>query len=86
MAITVYDPQKGKLETIHAEYTQENTTWFEDYNDNSDIYMITDFKGGLLIKDFDYTYPTLIYDISRAEINHDQRKAKEIKRLYEMEQ
>jgi hypothetical protein len=86
MEITVYNPQKGRLETINAEYTEENTTWFEDYNDNSDIYMITDFKGGLLIKDFDYTYPTLIYDISRAEINHDQRKAKEIKRLYEMEQ
>lgn len=86
MEITVYNPQKGRLETINAEYTEENTTWFEDYNDNSDIYMITDFEGGLLIKDFDYTYPTWIYDISRAEINHDQRKAKEIKRLYEREQ
>lgn len=85
MEITVYNPQKGKLETIDAEYTEENTTWFEEYNDNSDIYMITDFKGGLLIKDYDYTYPIWIYDISRAEIKYNQMKAKEIKQSYEME-
>lgn len=85
MEITIYNPQKGRLETINAEYTEENTTWFENYNGSSDIYMITDFKGGLLIKDYDYTYPVWIYDISRAEINYDQLKAKEIKQSYEME-
>ena len=85
MEITVYNPQKGRMETINVEYTKQNTTWFEEYNDNSDIMMITDVKGGLLIKDFDYSYPIFIYDISRSEINHSQKKAKEIKRFYEME-
>lgn len=81
MEITVYNPEKGRLETINAEYTKKNTTWFEDYNDNNDVHMITDFEGGLLIKAFDYTYPIRVYDISRAEINYDQSKAKEIKEL-----
>ncbi len=67
MEITVYNPQKGRLETIHAEYTKENTTWFDYYHDNSDVFSITDVKGGLIIKDYDYTYPILVYDISRAE-------------------
>lgn len=85
MEITVYNPQKGRLETISAEYTEENTTWFESYNDNSDIYMITDFEGDLLIKDYNFTYPLRIYNLSRAEINYDQKKAKKIKQFYELE-
>jgi len=28
MEITVYNPQKGRLETIEIEFTDENTTWF----------------------------------------------------------
>ncbi len=79
MEETVCNPQKGRLETIQVEYSKENTTWFDDCMKNEDIYMITDFNGGMLIKDCDYTYPVWVYDVSRAEINYDQKKAKEIR-------
>ena len=79
MEETVYNPQKGRLETIKVEYTEENTTWFDSNDSREDIYMITDFAGGLLIKKCDYTYPVWIYDVSRAEINNDPNKAKEIR-------
>ena len=82
MGITVYNPQKGRLETIDVEFTQENTTWFDNWMDSEDIYMITDFKGGVLIKECNYTYPIWIYDFTRAEIGKDQKKAKEIKSQY----
>jgi hypothetical protein len=83
MEMTVYNPQKGRLETIDVAITKDNTTWFEARVDNDDIYSITDFKGGLLIQELGYSYPFWIYDISRAEIGYDQRKAKEIHQMYE---
>ena len=46
---------------------------------NEDIYMITDFNGGILIKECNYTYPVWVYDVSRTEINYDQNKAKEVR-------
>jgi prophage tail gpP-like protein len=79
MEETVFNPQKTRLETIQVEYKKENTTWFEEYTNNQDIYRITDFDGGLLIKEWDYSYPVWVYDVSRAEINNDQEKAKEIR-------
>ena len=82
MEMAVYNPQKGRLETIDAEITEKNTTWFDNCMDNEDIYMITDFKGGLIIKELAYTYPTWIYDVTRAEIGYDQKKAKEIRDRY----
>ena len=82
MEETVYNPQKGRLETIDIEYTDKNTTWFDNCADSEDIYMITDLKGGILIKECSYTYPVWIYDIKRAEIGYDQKKAKEIKSQY----
>ena len=85
MAMTVYNPQKGRLETIDAAITQENTTWFEDCVQDHDIYTITDFEGGLLIRELSYTYPIWVYDISRADIGYDQQKAKEIYRSYEQQ-
>jgi len=30
MEMTVYNPQKGRLETIDAVLTEQNTTWFEN--------------------------------------------------------
>ena len=30
MELAVYNPQKGRLETIDATFTDENTTWFEN--------------------------------------------------------
>jgi len=78
MEIRVYNPQKGRLETIDAEVTDKNTTWFDNCMDDEDIYRITDFEGGILISEFGYGYPVWIYDVSRDEIGHDQRKAQEL--------
>jgi len=83
METTVYNPQKGRLETINVEFTNDNTTWFSQCRNANDISMITDFDGSILISEFSYTYPLRIYDISRADIGHDQKKAKELKRQYE---
>ena len=82
MEMCVYNPQKGRLETIDAVFTQENTTWFDNWVDSGDIYMITDFKGGILIRECNYNYPVWIYEITRAEIDYDQKKAKEIRSQY----
>jgi hypothetical protein len=83
MEITVYNPQKSRLETINVMFTAENTTWFEKYRTPRDIWTITDFDGGLLIREFDYTYPFWIYDVSRADIDYNQGKAKELRRQHE---
>ena len=82
MAMTVYNPQKGRLETIDAAITQENTTWFEDCVQDHDIHTITDFERGILISEFGYGRPVLIYEVTSAEIGYDQRKAKELKDQY----
>jgi len=82
MKITVCNPQKGRLETINIEFTENNTTWFNDYRTARDIRMITDFDGGLLISEFDYTYPIWIHDASRADIGYDRKKAKHLRRRY----
>jgi hypothetical protein len=74
--MTVYNPHKGRLETVDAVFTDENTTWFENCADDHDVSMITDFQGDILISEFGYS-------VSRADIGYDQRKAKELKRLYE---
>ncbi len=77
MEMLVYNPQKGRLETIDVTITEENTTWFEKCG-TYDIERITDFGGGLLIQELSYTYPSWIYDVSRADIGFSQKKAKEI--------
>ena len=83
MQITVYNPQKSRLETIDVEYSKNNTTWFVRYRQNDDIYSITDYQGGILIKDFGYTSPFWIYYISRADIVYSQKKAKRLMREYQ---
>ena len=83
MELTVYNPQKGRLETITVDLTQDNTTWFDNCKTSNDIYMITDFEGGLLIREFGYTYPFRVYDISRTDIGYSQKKARQLKRMYE---
>ena len=82
MQVTVYNPQKGRLEIIDAEFTHENTTWFDNCLNNENIYMITDFQEGVLIRECDYSYPVWVYDVTRAEIGYDQKKAKEIRSKY----
>ena len=83
MKQTVFNPQKGRQETIDIEFTEDNTTWFNEYRTARDISMITDFDGGILISEFDYTYPIWIYDVSRADIGYDRKKAKQLRRQYE---
>jgi len=82
METTVCNPQKGRLETIDVEFTKDNTTWFETYRTPRDIWMITDFKGGLLIREFDYTYPVWIYETSRADIDYNQKRARQLLRMH----
>jgi ATP-dependent Clp protease adapter protein ClpS len=83
MELTVYNPQKGKLETIEVEFKTENTTWFEEGCNVGDVLMITDYSGGLLIKNDDYTYPVFVYDLSRAAIGYSREKAKQILQEHE---
>jgi len=83
MKVTVYNPQKSRLETIDIEFTEDNTTWFNDYRMPRDIRMITDYKGGILIAEFDYTYLFWIYGVSRKDINHNAKIAKRLRQRYE---
>jgi hypothetical protein len=83
MEKSVYNPQKGRIETIDVEFTNDNTTWFSNFRNDRDISMITDFDGDLLIGEFGYTYPLRIYGLSRADIGYDQRKARRLKRRNE---
>ncbi len=83
MEITVYNPQKGRLETIAIEFTENNTTWFPPCKDANGISMITDFDGDILIRKSDYMYPIRIYEKSRADVGYNRKKARRLLRLYE---
>ena len=83
MQITIANPQKGRLETIDIEFTDENTTWFDVEENTDGIYTVTDFEGGLLISELSYSYPILIYDTSWKDIDYDKHKAYELKCRYE---
>ncbi len=78
METTVYNPQKNRLETIEMEITKGNTTWFDTCVDADDIYMITDIQGGLVIKEYGYSYPLWIYDKSREAVGYSQQKTFEL--------
>ena len=79
MQQTIYNPQKGRLETIDITFTDKNTTWFDEADDKSDITLIADFEGSLVIADSSHSYPVLIYDVSRSAIQYDRQKAQELK-------
>lgn len=83
METTVYNPQKGRLETVEVEFTTDNTTWFNRCTNATDISMITDFDGDILISDCSYNYPIRVPDTSRADIGHDQKKARQLRHRYE---
>lgn len=83
MQITVYNPQKSRLEMIDAEFTKDNTTWFGNCRNTRDVSMITDTDGDILISEFDYSYPFMIYGVSRSDIDFNQRIAKQIRRRHE---
>lgn len=78
----VYNPQKGRLETIDIDFTNKNTTWFDECENNHGIFSITDWNGGILIKGADYTYSLYVYDISRADLSHDHIKARALYKQY----
>ena len=82
MQQNVYNPQKGRLEIIDIDFTDENTTWFDDHENIEEIYMITDFEGGLIMGGCNYDYPIFVYDISRSDINDDIKKALDLKSRY----
>ena len=54
MEVTVYNPQKGRLETIEAQITEETTTWFQ-HEQPRQLSMITDLDGDMLISELDYS-------------------------------
>ncbi len=81
MALTVYNPQKSRLETVSVELTAENTTKFAPCEKSGDIAMITDFDGSLLITGYGRDYSIIVYDVSRSQISYDQIKAKELHRM-----
>lgn len=78
MEKTVYNPQKGRLETINIDFTDEKKTWFDECEDSHGILSITDVQEGILIKESDYTYTLYVYDISLMEVGHDHAKAREL--------
>ena len=82
MEHTVYNPQKGRLLTIDITFTDKNTTWLEEADDATEVSLIADFEGGLVIADSSYSYPVLIYDVSRSDVNHDKQKAEELREVH----
>jgi hypothetical protein len=80
--ITIYNTQKSRLETINFEFTDKNTTWFDDCVNDQDVHMITDVFGGLLIREYGYSYPVWIDGVSRAQIGYSRRKAFQLKGSY----
>ncbi len=79
MEMLICNPQKGRFETIEASINEANTTWFEDCRATEDIYTITDIEGDLLIKENNFNHPVLVYNVTRADINHNQQSAKKLK-------
>ena len=79
MEMLICNSQTGQLETIKASINEMNTTWFDDCQEPDDILTITDLNGDLLIKGNGFCYPVLVHDITRADIHHDQQKAKKLK-------
>ena len=75
MELDVYNPLKGRNETIRAEFTALNTTCFEKAEHDGEIEYITDTDDGLLIREFGYRKPILIAVESRKSINYSQQGA-----------
>jgi hypothetical protein len=82
MGITIWNSAKSRLETMDIEFTDKNTTWFEDEKETPVVYMLTDVDGGLLISERSYDYPVFIIDKTRQDINYSAQKALELRELY----
>lgn len=76
MDVIVCNPQKGRLETITAHFTEDTTTWFDGTGSPENVSMITDLDGDLLItRDGKGHYPVILYDITRNDIDYSRKKA-----------
>ena len=82
MEKTVYNFAKNRLETIEIDFTQDNTTWFDYSEENTNIHMLTDVEHGLLITEHNFNYPVLIYDVTRKDIGNDTDKTWKLKEAY----
>ena len=80
MKTTVYNPQKGRMETVEIEFKDINTTWFNESVNSRDIYSITDFDGGLLISVCGYEYPMWVYGVTRASIGYSRNRAYKLRK------
>lgn len=78
MNVIACNPQKGRLETITANFTNDNTTWFDCTGNSENVRMITDIEGHLLITCEGWNYPVIIYDVSRETINYSRKKARKL--------
>lgn len=76
MKMTIYNPQKGRPETLDITIDKTNTTWFDDGLDGDGLYLIADIDSGLLIQESGYSNPVLFYDLTRAEIDYNPQQAK----------
>jgi prophage tail gpP-like protein len=79
MEITVCNFAKSRLDTIDINITRDNTTWFEDISENRGVQMLTDTDGCLLIGEYNYDYPVLIYNVTRKDIDSNIHKVLELK-------
>lgn len=80
MQVTIYNTNKHRLVTVEVEFTDKNTTWFDDSTDI--IYKITDMNGGLLIGKNDYSYPVWVDGVTREDIEHSGYEAKKLLAMY----
>ena len=76
MEMIIYHPQKGRLETIKVTINEANTTWLDDCLKPDDVYMIIDTDNGLLIRENNYNYPVLVYNVRRSDIDNNPQKTK----------
>ena len=79
MGITIWNSAKSRLETMDIEFTDKNTTWFDDEDNNPVVYMLTDVDGGLLISERNYNYPVFIIDKTRQDIDYSAQKALDLR-------
>ena len=70
------------MQKLNRKLLDQNTTWFDDCLKDDDIYMITDAFGGVLIKDYRYSYPIWIEGKSRADIGCKKDNALKLIDLY----
>ena len=79
MQLTIFNTNKHRLETVDAEFTDENTTWIEGSADPDVypdlIYQITDFDGGILIQQNKFFHPIWIDEVTRVDIDENNQKA-----------